>query len=98
MKGGRKQNVHVDRVRPLLEREEADGESVEWNPPLLQENSPDDSVEALEGNEPSEISGNSPNNSEQHCLQLDKWPCSQTCGLLWLWRTELNKCIHRHYL
>ena len=65
MKGGRKQNVHVNRVRPLLEREEADSESAEWNPPLFQENSPDDSVEALEGNKPSETSGNFPSNSEQ---------------------------------
>ena len=28
--------------------------------------SPDDSVEGLEGNEPSETSGNFPSNSEQH--------------------------------
>jgi len=65
VKGGREQTVHVNRVRPLLERDEADSECESWSPPLFHDHSQDDITERLEASENTEPPGSSSNGTGQ---------------------------------
>ena len=67
-KGSRDQTVHVNWVRPLLEREEADVECADWSPPLFHHHSqegPTESLEAPEDTGTSEVPGGSTGSSGQ---------------------------------
>jgi len=74
VKGSRVQTIHVNWVRPLLERDEAGSECASWSPPLFHDHSQVDPTEMLKVSKNTEPPGSSSNSTDQQLYNLKLKP------------------------